>query len=163
MKESRVLIAFGANLGERERAYEFALQEIARRVGRITARSPIYATSALTLPGSPLQPDYLNAVLLVESALDPHAILFILLDIERDAGRDRTVETSRWLPRVLDLDLIGVESFVIRSSQLVLPHPELHKRRFVLEPLCDVWRDWEHPLLKKSAHDLLEALSPGLG
>ena len=74
------------------------------------------------------------------------------------AGRDRTTEAARWRPRLIDLDLIAVEDLVLDREDLRLPHPEMHKREFVLAPFCEVWPDWRHPVLDRSAAELLREL-----
>src|SRR5262249_46477963 len=130
------------------------------RIGHITAHSPLYETAALTLPGSPPQPPYLNGAVLVETSSDPEAILALLLTIEHELGRDRSKETERWCARAIDVDLIGVECLIVSSASLTLPHPEMHRRDFVLVPVCDVSPEWRHPLLGKTARQLRDALLP---
>ena len=85
-------------------------------------------------------------------------ILAGLHRIEATLGRDRTTETARWRPRLIDLDLIAVEDLVLDQEDLRLPHPEMHKRDFVLAPFCEVWPDWRHPVLDRSATELLREL-----
>lgn len=156
----RVLVALGANLGERARTFEGALAALSREVGPVRARSRWIETEPLLPPGADpaAHPPYLNGVVLLESALSPEEILARLLAIERAFGRDRAREGGRWMPRTLDLDLLAVEDLVRSAPDPVLPHPRLHERRFVLEPLVEVWPDWRHPLLGKSARELLAEL-----
>jgi 2-amino-4-hydroxy-6-hydroxymethyldihydropteridine diphosphokinase len=97
-------------------------------------------------------------VLVAATPLPPAEILQRLHAIEARLGRDRSQETARWRPRLIDLDLVAVEDLVQDDPSLVLPHPEMHRRDFVLAPLCEVWPDWRHPLLDRSARQLLEAL-----
>lgn len=124
-------VALGSNLGDRLATLRSAVQALGG-VGALTARSALYETA----PVGPPQPDYLNAVVLLDTALEPLALLDALLDIERRHGRVRG--QARWGPRTLDLDLLALGDRVVRSDRLVLPHPELAVRAFVLRPLADV-------------------------
>lgn len=153
------LVALGANLGDRAATLEAALRALAARCGRLLARSPWIETEAVRLPDDPApQPPYLNGVALLDCRLAPRDLLAELLAIERALGRDRSRETRRWQPRPIDLDLLAVGERVIRGPDLVLPHPRLHERRFVLEPLVAIWPDWRHPQLGRTAAELLDAL-----
>jgi 2-amino-4-hydroxy-6-hydroxymethyldihydropteridine diphosphokinase len=106
------------------------------------------------------QPRYLNGVLRCETKLQPEAILSNLLTIEKELGRVRGVTDVKWGPRTIDLDLIAVDNVVLKSPTLTLPHPEMHKRRFVLEPLLEIAPEWIHPLLGKSVRELFLSLVP---
>lgn len=97
--------------------------------------SSLFETAAV---GGPDQGDYLNAVTVVETVLDPRSLLDALLEIERAMGRTRTV---RWGPRSIDLDLLFHGESEIDEPGLRVPHPRLHERRFVLDPLLEVWED----------------------
>lgn len=118
------------------------------------------------------QPDFINGVVAVETQADPHALLDILHDIEAAFGRRRQ-HGRRWSARPLDLDLLAYDGLVLpdpaawRRAQgdngavpdgLYLPHPHLHKRRFVMAPLVEIAPDWHHPVLGKAARDLLAQL-----
>ena len=157
---TRTLVALGANLGERARTFEGALAALSREVGPLLARSRWIETEPLLPPGADptRHPPYLNGVVLLETDLAPEAVLARLLSIERRFGRDRTREGGRWMPRTLDLDLLAMEDLVRPFPDPVLPHPRLHERRFVLEPLVEVWPDWRHPLLGRTARELLAEL-----
>lgn len=113
----------------------------------------------MRLPDDPVpQPPYLNGVVLLDCPLPPARLLAELLAIERTLGRDRSRETRRWQPRPIDLDLLALGDRVIRGPDLVLPHPRLHERRFVLVPLVAIWPDWRHPVSGRTALELLKAL-----
>ena len=157
---NRAVIALGANLGRREETIAAALALIAERVGQIKKQSAIIETAPLVLPGTDADaiPPYLNGAALVESVLTAEEILGELLEIERELGRDRTTENSRWMSRIIDLDLICVEQQIIDSEQLRLPHSEMHKRDFVLIPMAEIWPDWNHPLIGLSVTNLLARL-----
>jgi 2-amino-4-hydroxy-6-hydroxymethyldihydropteridine diphosphokinase len=149
----RAYVALGSNLGDRagflvraRRALESA------RATRVVAASRIWETEPVGPPG---QGPYLNAVLAVETRLPARALLDELLGIEREAGRDRTAEPRRWGPRVLDLDLLLYGDTRMREPGLEIPHPRLHERAFVLEPLCEIAPDLVHPVLGERMAALL--------
>jgi 2-amino-4-hydroxy-6-hydroxymethyldihydropteridine diphosphokinase len=156
----RVAIALGANLGERRATFARAIERLSAELGPILAVSSFIETEALIHPDDPAAsyPSYLNAVVVLETALAPLAILDRLQAIERSLGRDRTQEEARWRPRLIDLDLIAADDLVLDTDLLTLPHPEMHRRRFVLEPMREVWPDWRHPRFGLSAGDLLDRL-----
>ncbi len=131
----RAVIGLGSNLGDRKAHLESAGRAIARRIGTVAASSSLWETAPV---GGPDQGPYLNAVVVVDTELAPRTVLDRLLDIERDHGRERR---ERWGPRTLDLDLLLYGDQEIDSPGLVVPHPHLTERRFVLEPLVEAWPD----------------------
>lgn len=160
-----VVFALGANLSSRwgEPPATFARTvEILRTSGVLVRRvSSLYRTKAV---GPGLQETYYNAVIAAESALPPAALLRLAKRIERDAGRRRG---RLWGPRPLDIDLIdykgfrlGKEGRVRLPGQLILPHPELHRRMFVLAPLAEALPCWRHPTFALAATDLMKRLPP---
>lgn len=155
----RVYIALGANLGDRERTIERAISEIGRRIGQPIAKSRLYRSRPLTRETdvSEGHPEYLNGVLVCSSAEEPAQILDKLLEIERSLGRVRESE-ARWQPRKIDLDLLAVGNFVIDTERLKLPHPEMHKRDFVLVPLREADGGFVHPVLKIGIGELIARL-----
>ncbi len=156
----KYVVALGANLGDRQATLTNAVSAIAEQIGSVLAQSRLIETEPLIHPddSQPTQPSYLNGALLVKSSLSPAVVLEKLLAIEQSLGRVRSLSAQRWQPRHIDLDLIVADDLVLSSPTLVIPHPEMHKRRFVLEPMCEVWRDWRHPLLGKSTAELLDGL-----
>lgn len=134
---TRAVIAFGANLGDREATIASATRAIAETPGiRLVAVSPVYETPAIKDSGVDRDaPGYLNGVLVVETSLAPHALLDVLQAVESDHGR---VRTEHWADRTLDLDLIDVEGVRLADERLVLPHPRARQRAFVLQPWLDV-------------------------
>lgn len=158
--ERRAVVALGANLGDRLATLERAARLIGEEVGALAGRSGWLETPALIHPDDPAQsyPAYLNGVVVARSTLDPATILARLHAIEARLGRDRSQETARWRPRLIDLDLIALDDLVVDGPDLRLPHPEMHRRDFVLAPLCEVWPDWRHPILKRTARELLASL-----
>lgn len=126
-------IALGANLGDPRRTLRGAVAGLAAHVGvRLEAVSSLWRTAAV---GGPEQPDYLNAVVTVDTDLEAPALLDLAHELEVAAGREREV---RWGPRTLDVDLLAVGDERSDDPQLTLPHPRAHERRFVLEPWAEV-------------------------
>jgi 2-amino-4-hydroxy-6-hydroxymethyldihydropteridine diphosphokinase len=126
----RAVVAMGSNLGDRAGHMSRALAALSS-LGEVVARSALHESA----PVGPPQPGYLNAVALVETALSARAFLEGLLGIERSLGRVRDV---RWGPRTIDLDLVALGPCVVVEPGLVVPHPEAHRRAFVLLPLAEV-------------------------
>lgn len=135
---TRAAIALGSNLGDRIDHLQVAVVALAA-CGEVEAVSSVYETAPV---GGPEQGPYLNAVAVVETDLEPHELLDGLLRIEQEAGRERT---TRWGPRTLDLDLILYGDRMIDDERLTVPHPRFALRRFVLEPLAEVWPDAATP------------------
>lgn len=156
-------VALGGNIGDTKRIFAEALALINAGIGTIDRKSSFYETPPLLHPQTPTlgQRDYLNAVILVRSSLNPAEVLAALLDIETTLGRERNPDTPRWGPRTIDLDIVAAENLIINTTTLVIPHPEMHRRKFVLEPMLEVCPDWEHPVLKKTVRQLYDLLPAG--
>lgn len=125
-------------------------------VGAVVRISSLYETRALTLNGE-VHPNYVNAVLEISTSLDPDAILQALLRVEHELGRDRSPD-KRWEPRTIDLDLLFVGATVMNTSSLKLPHSEIAKRDFVVEPLAEIAGEFSHPVTGKTMTQLKESL-----
>ena len=136
----RAIVAMGSNLGDRVAYLRFGLE----RLSNVIAQSQVFETDPVGGPDN--QGPYLNMVAVIDTDLDPYALLRRLLQIEAEAHR---VRLERWGPRTLDLDLLFYDDVTINSEELVVPHPRFAERRFVLEPLSEVapehcpshWRD----------------------
>jgi 2-amino-4-hydroxy-6-hydroxymethyldihydropteridine diphosphokinase len=159
LQHTTAFVAFGGNLGDVAAAFAAARQALHTQAGRIVASSRLYVTAPMqatgAVSGGPAQPRYLNAVVRLETPLAPHALLRLLLQLEQQAGRRRTV---RWAPRPLDLDLLIYGSQQHACAKLTLPHPGLAVRTFVLQPLCDVAADWPIPPKSTTPRQLRAAL-----
>ena len=149
---ARAYIAFGANLANPRDMFLRVVEALAGEGVVIDDASPLYRSPAWP-PGSGA-PDYLNAVLSVRTALEPEALMSLLLEIEGRLGRQRSVPNA---PRVVDLDLVDMPGEVRATAHLTLPHPRMHERDFVLLPLRDVAPDWIGPDGRSVFH-LIEAL-----
>jgi len=131
-------IALGSNLGDRVSHLQFALDELSMLPDvHLEAVSGVYESAAHVLESADPQPDYLNAVIQCRVNLKPDDLLLQVLDIESRRGRVRSSRT-RWLPRILDIDLIQVGDEPHESEHLILPHPRLGERAFVLLPLVEI-------------------------
>jgi len=106
------------------------------------------------------QPWFVNCAAGLETSLGPEQLLNELMTIERDLGRDRRREKKKG-PRTIDLDILLFDDVIVGLPELQIPHPAMHERRFVLEPLAEIAADALHPHLKKSVRDLLTNLYPG--
>ncbi|MEE8475209.1 MAG: 2-amino-4-hydroxy-6-hydroxymethyldihydropteridine diphosphokinase [Myxococcota bacterium] len=146
-----VFVALGSNLGEREVHLVRAIAALRRLGGaRLLEVSPVYETDPVGPPG---QGPYLNAVARLSVSLGPRRLLDRLQEIEAEAGR---VRSGRNAPRTLDLDLLFHGERKLDEPGLCIPHPRLHERAFVLEPLRDIAPDWVHPTLHRSVQELAE-------
>jgi 2-amino-4-hydroxy-6-hydroxymethyldihydropteridine diphosphokinase len=129
-------IGLGANQGDLVETLNSAVQSLGSlEQSRFIAVSPFYKTAPIDAAG----PDYLNAVVCLDTELEPYGLLLHLLEIEMVFGRKRRgADARRNAPRSIDLDLLMVGNLIIRSAPLVLPHPRMHERAFVLRPLLDI-------------------------
>ena len=152
----KYLIGIGSNLGDREKNIEQALSSL-EDCGVLLSRSSLYENPALLHPDNPEpQPDFLNAVVEIKSDLSPEELLEELQSVEEKLGRVRS--QSPWQARTIDLDIIASEKLVLDKDRLKIPHPEMQKRLFVLEPLAEICPDWVHPISGKSINELISSI-----
>jgi 2-amino-4-hydroxy-6-hydroxymethyldihydropteridine diphosphokinase len=147
-------LSLGSNIGNRERHLGDALARL-RALGRVAAVSSLYETEPVEFTD---QPWFLNCVVLLETKAAPADLLANLLAIEQEMGRVRNQKKG---PRTIDIDILLFGETILDSPALTIPHPALHQRRFVLEPLAEIAPEAWHPGLKKTIRRLLEELPAG--
>ena len=147
-----VFLLLGSNIGDRQWYMKQAIVQIEKEIGSLKKCSSVYETNAW---GKENSPEYLNQVVEVESDLKPQKILEKIQQIEKELGR---VREAKWDDRTIDIDILFYGSRIINSNNLQIPHPELHKRRFTLEPLVEIVPDMIHPVFKKSILQLKQEL-----
>lgn len=152
--KSEVFIALGANLGDRELALPRAIAEIGKLPDtRVTAISGFYDTEPVGLVA---QGNFLNAVLRIETGLAPMGLLNELQRLETDVFRRRRDGPGG--PRTMDIDILFYGSRVLDCEKLIIPHPRLHERSFVLTPLAEIAPEFIHPVIGQSVQKLLDSL-----
>ncbi|MEO6949932.1 MAG: 2-amino-4-hydroxy-6-hydroxymethyldihydropteridine diphosphokinase [Ginsengibacter sp.] len=144
-----VYIITGGNIGNKKKNLENAGDQIHNRIGTIIQQSGIYETAAW---GITEQPSFYNQVLKVKTQLFPEEIMKIILEIERDMGRIRTIKNAS---RNIDIDILFFNNDIINAKNVTIPHKEIPYRRFVLTPLNELAPELVHPILNKSLHELL--------
>ena len=151
-----VYIGFGSNIGDRLARIQNAIQVLSKTEG-ITVKkiSSIYKTAPV---GYEAQAPFLNGVAAVQTDLPPLSLLSTLKDIETVVGRQHRI---RWGPREIDLDILIYGDLYLQSQKLVIPHPEMHLRRFVLAPLAEIAPDLVHPVFQETVQTLLDHLEDG--
>jgi 2-amino-4-hydroxy-6-hydroxymethyldihydropteridine diphosphokinase len=151
-KYINVFIGLGSNVGDRAANLRAAANLISKNIGKIAKSSHIYETQPW---GKTDQEPFLNQVVMANTTLDPRGLLEKISKIERELGRERRQKNEeKWGPRIIDIDILFYGKRVVRDKGLEIPHPELHKRAFVLVPLLEIAPDLEHPLLKKQIDEL---------
>lgn len=148
-----VFIGLGSNQGNTKKNLAEAVLRIDRSIGPVIKQSSLYKTKPWGIAD---QPDFLNQVILAESRMNAYECMHSLLNIENHMGRERTM---KWGPRKIDLDLLYFDQLILNTSQLILPHPEIVHRRFVLAPLCEIAPDFYHPIFNKTNFQLLDECS----
>jgi 2-amino-4-hydroxy-6-hydroxymethyldihydropteridine diphosphokinase len=145
-----VFLLLGTNMGNKKANLMNAKESIQKAGAKIKKESSIYETE----PWGFTDPvNFLNQVLMVETALKPDQLLRSLLQIEKQFGRVK--ERTGYEPRIIDIDILLYEDEVIRQEDIVIPHPLMHLRRFTLVPFCEIASSLMHPLLKKEMNEIL--------
>jgi 2-amino-4-hydroxy-6-hydroxymethyldihydropteridine diphosphokinase len=151
-----VFLLLGTNLGNRELFLQEAITHIQQLVAPVTKTSAVYETQSW---GKTDQPDYLNQVITLQTNLAAQDVLNKILDIELLMGRKRE---EKWGSRIIDIDILFYGDAVINEPGLIVPHPELHNRRFTLEPLAEIAPEFLHPALNKNILTLKNELKDSL-
>jgi 2-amino-4-hydroxy-6-hydroxymethyldihydropteridine diphosphokinase len=153
-----VYIGIGSNLGDKVGQCERAIAEILKvDQHKLLAKSSLFKTKPI---GDTSQDWFVNAVIKIETDLEPLELLQVLQEVEFRLGRKKTYP---WGPRTIDLDILFYDEEEVQLEDLQIPHPLLHQRQFVLVPLTEIDRGFIHPVLKKSIGELLEDLKENQG
>ena len=153
---NNVFLLLGSNLGDRRLLLQTAVTKIAERVGPVSEQSALYETQSWGKTG---EPDYLNQVVFLKTQLSANKVLNEILEIETSMGR---IRDEKWGSRLIDIDILFYNNEVIKQNDLEVPHPNLHNRRFTLEPLVEIAPELVHPLLNKTMLELKKDLTDDL-
>jgi 2-amino-4-hydroxy-6-hydroxymethyldihydropteridine diphosphokinase len=145
-----VFLLLGSNLGDSLNNFQITIEKIEDLIGTVTKKSSVYKTAPW---GVTDQPDFLNQVISIETALNPETILDLIHLIERQLGR---IRSHKWEARLIDIDILLYDQKMINTTHLIIPHPRIAVRRFVLEPLNEIASDVVHPVLQKKINQLLD-------
>lgn len=149
-----VYLSLGSNLGDRAANLRTAMDKLAG-LGTVEAVSAFYETEPVGLTN---QPWFLNCAVKLETEKMPRQLISGVLNLEQEMRRQRKQKNG---PRIIDVDILLFGTSVIDTAGLTVPHPRLHERRFVLEPLAEIAPDVRHPIFKRSMRELRDALPPG--
>jgi 2-amino-4-hydroxy-6-hydroxymethyldihydropteridine diphosphokinase len=152
--EKTVYLSLGSNLGDRVRNLQAAMEGL-RSLGEVAAVSSFYETEPV---GNFHQPWFLNCAVMLRTEKMPRQLLAAVMAIEQALGRKRLVAKG---PRTIDIDILLFGRFVVDVPSLTIPHPAMHQRRFVLEPLAEIAATVRHPVFRRTIHELLENLPLG--
>lgn len=152
---AEVYLGLGTNLGDKENNLNLAMDEIRKRVGEITSLSAFYATEPW---GFDSQNSFLNAVCKAHTTLSPFEVLSTTQAIEKDLGRIRKSVGGQYSDRPIDIDILLYDNLIIDTPQLSIPHPLMHKRLFVMEPLTEIAPELVHPMLHRSMKEILKEM-----
>ena len=136
----RIFLALGSNLGDRLQNLQRAVSDLTSNDVRVLRPSSVYEGTAHIKEGQAAAPDFFNAVVEVRTSLSPNDLLEVVLEVETKRGRTRSAD-GRWEPRTLDIDIVAFGSRSITTDRLVIPHPRIADRRFVLQPLAEIAPD----------------------
>jgi 2-amino-4-hydroxy-6-hydroxymethyldihydropteridine diphosphokinase len=149
-----IYLSLGSNVGDREHNLGDAIAQL-DAIGRVVTTSSFYETEPVEFTD---QAWFLNCAVALESTKTPESLLAALLGIEQRMGRRRTQAKG---PRIIDIDILLFGDHVLESPELIIPHPAMHQRLFVLEPLVEIAPEARHPGLKKTVRELLDSLPAG--
>jgi len=146
--DHKICLHLGSNLGDRRLNLEKAILEIGNNLGQVNEQSSIYQTDAW---GAIDQPDFLNQTILANTDLPPKTVLTTILHIEEKMGR---IREKKWGPRLIDIDLLFYDDLILETPELILPHPQIPFRNFVLIPTMEILGDFIHPVFDLSIEEL---------
>jgi len=144
----QVVLSLGGNVGQVLDTFARSKEMLVNTIGPIIQSSRLYFTEPW---GEPDQPHFFNQVILIETGLSPLQVLQVCQQIETDFDRKRSV---RWGPRTLDIDILFYDHLVLETEELIIPHPRIHERNFILVPLMEIIPDWVHPVYDLSIEEL---------
>ncbi|MCH7400695.1 2-amino-4-hydroxy-6-hydroxymethyldihydropteridine diphosphokinase [Belliella kenyensis] len=147
----QVVLLIGGNLGDRFRLIADAKRKILKEIGEVKKQSSLYETAAW---GEKSTMDFINQALLIYTTLSAQEVLHVALSIEKSLGRERV---EKWGDRTMDIDVIFYGDSIIDEPDLIIPHPFMKERKFVLVPIVEILPDWIHPVLKMSMKEMLSA------
>ena len=153
---NKTYLLLGSNIGNSKQQLATAIKLIKKNIGRVTRQSKLYVTAAW---GNIKQPDFLNQVIIIETKLSALQTINIILSIEKEMGRIRTIKNA---PRIIDIDILFFNKDIVDEKVLKVPHPEIANRRFVLIPLNELSPNFKHPVFQQSIHHLLKNCKDGL-
>lgn len=152
---AKVYLGLGTNLGDKEANLRNAIQKIEERIGKVVSLSAFYATQPW---GFDSENAFLNAAACVETQLPPRQLLTLTQQIEREIGRTTKSVNHTYADRLIDIDLLMYDDLIVNEPDLILPHPLMHERRFVIEPLAEIAPDALHPVLQSTIAQLYSAI-----
>src|SRR3981081_132643 len=152
--QTDVYLSLGSNVGDRENHLREAITRL-ESAGHVVSISSFYETEPVEVTN---QAWFLNCAVQIETTKTPKQLMAAVFEIEREMGRQRTQSKG---PRIIDIDIILFGDTVVDSSELTIPHPAMHERRFVLETLAEIAPDEGHPVFKKTVRQILDALAVG--
>lgn len=151
----KVYLSLGTNLGNKTENLHQAVQKITEQIGNLVSLSAFYSTEPW---GFNSEHSFLNAAVCIETVLEPHAVLHRTKNIERELGRKHKSINRVYSDRLIDIDLLIYDQVALREEELVLPHPLMTERLFVMDPLAEIAPDLIHPTVSKTMKELQKAL-----
>lgn len=144
-----VILGLGSNEGDSKSTLKNAYNILQSEIGKTVSISSFYTTQPW---GNLNQPDFINSVIVLETAHCAKKCLLIIQNIEKKLGR---IRTQKWGKRILDIDILFYDDLILKNHNLTIPHPQIENRKFVLQPLVEICSNFIHPVLKKSLYELL--------